>query len=660
MLTQTRFSLDASTIPETVNYDQLAAGDTQTLVTIVGGFAATDAFTDAEFVAKVNVDDADDDPNTIILYAAAGDVDDPEIGAITQLTPRAYQVAFQLTAAQTRVLLAARTYSIRAIVERGGTTYQRVIQCGQIGAQQLVGTGLTVYELEAAALTEPIAALLAAGALVFIASPALTTGAQALAASGAVEFNAPAAALTETRVLAVTPAQTFIGSNGALTEAAPALAATPVQQFIADADDTRRAGVAMITGPRALAVAGDNGLPINWSATDLLKPLGPASLVLTGPSGRTYHDTNGVLQNPGTNVSRLANYSQTSTGLWVENWLLEGSSRTNVYPISEPGVADLTAPTAGVTDNAIFSAYGFSKGVHVAGSTGITEIVRVSVPGLAATTTYAFGVYVLMDDLGVPKAGTSGDATADMMLVISSAIVSSGWVVRRLGTTPLYRISGVATTSGSPTAVVAVERSTSHTQRGFSVVGLQCEAAAASSSYIKTTGTSVTIAGETAYVPLSLPPITSTYYAKFVERGLCVNGVANARVLNAGDSVSTAQMQIKMGGANKYQTSLFRSDGTSVTSNAASSPVVGDEVELRVELTIDGSGNATVQTYQSINGAAEVAGGLSSVLATMDAAWSNQRLYVGGASGGAAGGLIGLEAVKVARGIQSLTFLRAA
>ena len=92
---------------------------------------------------------------------------------------------------------------------------------------------------------------------------------------------------------------------------------------------------------------------------------------------------------------------------------------------------------------------------------------------------------------------------------------------------------------------------------------------------------------------------------------------------------------------------------TAVGATLAASPSWGDTVELRGVLNADGS----VLIGQSINAAAETTNS-DATAAALGAAWAGTRLYVGSRVG-ADIGLNPILAVKVARGVRTMAYMRA-
>lgn len=381
--------------------------------------------------------------------------------------------------------------------------------------------------------------------------------------------------------------------------------------------------------------SGSNGLPLVWDSVNSLTL--PGEVFTSG--GGTWIDAAGVLHTAAANVAR-AYYDANG----VRHRLVEGGA-ANMYPRSEPTVAQLTSPTAGVTDNAIFGALGYSNGVHVAGGTGVEEDVRIAVTP-AASTTYTLSVYVIMDDGSAPKAGSTSDATADFNLFISNTgIDATACVVKRVAATTLYRVSATGAVGASPSPINGLRRTTSHTQRGFSVVGFQLETGPFATSYIKATGTSVSRSGESLYLPWAYGPRQMTLLANVVDLGTSQVGSARFLEITGATSVNPRFILDTTGTLGAVQ--VFHGNATTAVSAGLLGATLGASEKFRALLNANGS----VQLGMAVNGAAEVVSATTAAN-PLAAQWAaiNQRLWIGcpGGGAGAASGFAAFRSLKIA------------
>lgn len=159
--------------------------------------------------------------------------------------------------------------------------------------------------------------------------------------------------------------------------------------------------------------------------------------------------------------------------------------------------------------------------------------------------------------------------------------------------------------------------------------GAQAENAVVPSSYIKTEGTTVTRAADSAYfeVPGLNPPRAMTIYSRIINRGGYVHDGLNKRALQIGSSGTGTDPRFATGQASGGQAFAQYDDGvTEVSATATLSAVaLGSVVEQRSVLTSDWK----VQTGSSVAGAAEVVGSLSGASA-LSASWAAARLYLSG------------------------------
>lgn len=155
---------------------------------------------------------------------------------------------------------------------------------------------------------------------------------------------------------------------------------------------------------------------------------------------------------------------------------------------------------------------------------------------------------------------------------------------------------------------------------------------------------------ETLYAPYTAAPQAMSVYVKFIEAGTI--GLSNGTILYVGDSASSdARLMIQRGGSAVYAGT--HDPGTASTSTLAAGPSWGDTVELLLTLASDG----TPILSQSLNGATATTG-TGQTAQALAYSWSGQRIYVGSEGGTGNNGVNPILSVKVARGVQSLAYMR--
>lgn len=140
---------------------------------------------------------------------------------------------------------------------------------------------------------------------------------------------------------------------------------------------------------------------------------------------------------------------------------------------------------------------------------------------------------------------------------------------------------------------------------------------------IRTTGTAVTRNDDGLIFPYWARPRAQSMYAKFIERG---PGVSYGCIWHIGSSSGGGEPRVqclKSPAGTVYQVQHVTGAGL-VTSALAAVPTAGQTVELLALLNSNGS----VQLYQSLDGAAATAAGLSGALA-LESSWAGTNLYIG-------------------------------
>jgi hypothetical protein len=205
-------------------------------------------------------------------------------------------------------------------------------------------------------------------------------------------------------------------------------------------------------------------------------------------------------------------------GTNVSQITLASVLRTNLFPTSEPLLADLSSKTGTLLQGS-FTDRGLSNGLSfpaVAQSDYGYETVTVEVG-----KTYTISAYVRMADQSAPVPG-GNSSTGDFCLVINGTVVANPVAIALAGTPPgadagLYRVTATVTIGSLITTNAGISRYTTSSGRGFLVSGIQVEVAAAATSYIKT-------AGAAASVPLIEAGDDITQSATTFGKVLSLNG----------------------------------------------------------------------------------------------------------------------------------------
>lgn len=217
----------------------------------------------------------------------------------------------------------------------------------------------------------------------------------------------------------------------------------------------------------------------------------------------------------------------------------------------------------------------------------------------------------------------------------------------------VYRLLFTTTTVTATNAnsIVVAPAGTSAEQGNIYIGGVQVEDAVCPSSYIKTTTATVTRAADSLTFPFNVPPQALTLYVKGVvlatdfannpywaDIGLADGSEPHFFLYTSGAQGSVAA-QYKFGGAN--------------TGVATVGHTRGDTLEALGTLAADGT--ATASGAKNGGSAATPASSAASS-APLPSAWSDTTLRLNGADSGK--GFFAFQSVRIAAGVQSLTYMR--
>ena len=194
-----------------------------------------------------------------------------------------------------------------------------------------------------------------------------------------------------------------------------------------------------------------------------------------GSTAKTYYPTTTRL-----NVPRV-DYLNNSNG----SLLLE-SQRTNLNTYSDPTDAQKGSLSyASVTYQDSYS-WGLGNLINNAIAFGDNSTTRYAYynSSVASGTTYSLSFFIKMDDNSVPV------PTTDFLVVLAGTSFGAGYNVESYGNN-VHRVSvsGVASASNTANGVLKVA---SNSTKGFRISAFQVEAGSYSTSYIPTSGTTVT------------------------------------------------------------------------------------------------------------------------------------------------------------------------
>lgn len=264
---------------------------------------------------------------------------------------------------------------------------------------------------------------------------------------------------------------------------------------------------------------------------------------------------------------------------------------------------------------------------------------------------------------------TGANGTVTQSLSAGSSISRAGamWLRRRTGTGTIQMIkpdgSGYTTVTLTSNWLPFSINSTAGTGRnsGLKIVtsGDAVDAFISglddrqfSTSEILTTTVPVARGADSYQLPYTTPPQELSMYVKFIESGTIVLG-GGRRVCYIG-SAANATPQLTLDATGGFYEATHHNGTVQVLSALAVAPVVGDTVELLLNLFGDGS----IQVTQSINGAASTSGAQSGANA-LATAWSAQLAWLN-STGATLIGFTAIQGWKIVAGSRSLSEMRAA
>lgn len=359
----------------------------------------------------------------------------------------------------------------------------------------------------------------------------------------------------------------------------------------------------------------------------------------------TYITSSGALATAAIDAKRDAHYVGGVRSLFLEgahaNRLLWSNDLTNAaWTKRGTCAAALTATgPSGVVNSA--------TAITGLGAVGVNDVYQEPV-GYGATTRYEPSYWIQK----VTATGTvriqSVSGTGQWNVNLS--LLGAGWERITRSHAALTIASEFVSTAGGAGGVQF--SCPSGAPVAINLYGIQTEVGTFSTSTISTGAAIVTRGSDFYSLPFTIPPQELTLYAKFVESGsLSIVGARVAEITNAADTGA----RLILFSTGSFYSTTHDSGGGSVGSTLAAAPVAGDVVELVTRLFGDGS----VDTTQSINGAASTAGAQSAANA-LASAWSGQLVWLNSGGTATAAGYTAIQSFKIVAGARSLAEMRAA
>lgn len=183
---------------------------------------------------------------------------------------------------------------------------------------------------------------------------------------------------------------------------------------------------------------------------------------------------------------------------------------------------------------------------------GDNSVTRTAYKSIVTTdgVTYTNSIFVQMDDGGAPVIGTTS-TSGDFSLVLEGDVATANTLVKRIGTTNIYRVSASKAAVAPINNNNGIAKYTTQSARTFRVVGIQVETGSRATSYIATAGATVTRAADVLSDPTAnIPGFSASGYTLVVDgRRDVVTGV-NGFVAEVGDGSASNRALILLNTTN--------------------------------------------------------------------------------------------------------------
>ena len=169
------------------------------------------------------------------------------------------------------------------------------------------------------------------------------------------------------------------------------------------------------------------------------------------------------------------------------------------------------------------------------------------------------------------------------------------------------------------------------------------------SSYIPGNGATATRNADVLPLPFPARPQAMTGYLRFVEMGTGL--ITNARLFQIGDASNSSPRLMVLATSNKYRLT-HANDTSSVSATLVTALSVGDNVEMLVQLNVNGS----VKIVSVVDGTTDESS--TSAALVFASKWSGALLHLNQTGAGTQFGFVALRNFVFHRGVQSLATMR--
>ena len=199
-----------------------------------------------------------------------------------------------------------------------------------------------------------------------------------------------------------------------------------------------------------------------------------------------------------------------------------------------------------------------------------------------ANTEYTISVFIKMDDSSSPIVGTN-TSLGDFSFILSGSVVANAAIIEDFGNN-VYRVSAKSTSGATNLNNNGIIQFNTQSLKKFRVVGWQLEQGSYPTSYIPTSGTTVTRLADTsstAGLSSVIGQTEGTMYIDFTYKGL--EDVNNMTSLSDGGVSNRVQLNISSSGIG----ALIVSNGVTSFTSSNTSLVVGNRYKVAVKYKVN-------------------------------------------------------------------------